>query len=81
MTTVYLLIDQHNNYLSKEGEWISSEEAKMSVPRLFRTTMKDEAINQKVECVVKNPELRIAIETSEMSSTGAIVLECDEMLL
>ena len=79
MTPIYLLTDQHQNYLSKEGLWISPDEARSSPASLFRTTMKDEAINQKVEYIVKNPELRIRVATGSLIQGGKIELEADEV--
>ena len=57
MNHEYLLKNQHGAYLEKSGGWIESTTAKT----LFRTPFKDEAVNQKVEIIVKNPDQRIEI--------------------
>jgi len=75
MTPIFLLIDQHKNYLGKDGLWHSTEEAQSLPNTLYRTTMKDEAINQKVEYVVKNPDLRIAIETATLNEQGKLLID------
>lgn len=80
MTQIYLLTDQHNNYLDKEGNWIPAAQARSSFKTLFHTSMKDEAINQKVEYIVKNPEMRIMLATAGFDDEGMLVLEHDEAL-
>lgn len=78
MKELYLLIDQHNNFLNKEGQWLPLNEAKLCPTTLFRTPLKDEAINQKVEYIVKNPELRIAVTTATADEKGLPVLEAED---
>lgn len=78
MTELYLLIDQHNQFLDKEGHWIPLPEAKQNPTALFRTPLKDEAINQKVEYIVKNPELRIALTTVPTDDKGVPILEAED---
>lgn len=78
MTELYLLTDQHNQFLNKEGHWLPLTEAKQHPATLFRTPLKDEAINQKVEYVVKNPELRIALATVPVDDKGLPILEAED---
>ena len=75
MTELFLLIDQHNNYLDKDGQWIPPAEAKSSANSLFRTPLKDEAINQKVEYIVKNPDVRVTITSAPAGNKGVPILE------
>lgn len=81
MTVLYLLTDQHNQFLDKEGHWLPLSEARQSPALLFRTSLKDEAINLRVEYTVKNPELRIAITTAPANDKGLPVLEAEDALL
>ncbi len=66
MSIVYLLQNQHDQYLSKAGEWLEGDAASA----LYRTEHKDEAINRKVEFTVKNVELRIAIVKASLRENG-----------
>ncbi|MFL0803574.1 MAG: hypothetical protein K6L81_07635 [Agarilytica sp.] len=66
MSIVYLLQNQHDQYLSKAGEWLEGDAANT----LYRTEHKDEAINRKVEFTVKNVELRIAIVKASLRENG-----------
>ena len=80
MTQFYLLKNQHNQFLDRSGTWVDSQ----TESSLFKTIHKDEAINQKVELIVKNPELRIFVESAVSEEDGKIAfyskkLECDEL--
>ena len=75
MTELFLLTDQHNHFLDKEGHWLPLQEAKQNRTSLFRTPLKDEAINQKVEYIVKNPELRVSLTAVPVDEKGLPVLE------
>ncbi|WP_086934067.1 hypothetical protein [Agarilytica rhodophyticola] len=70
MNTVYLLKNQHNEYLDKSGEWVVGDNQKS----LFRSVYKDEALNQKAEFSVKNFELRITITEAEIDEKGRVIL-------
>lgn len=78
MTELYLLTDQHNQFLDKEGHWLPLTEAKQHPTALFRTSLKDEAINQKVEYIVKNPELRISLATVPADDRGLPILDAED---
>lgn len=74
MTEVFLLKNQHGNFLEKSGEWVNPTQSKS----LYRTLHKDEAINQKVELAVKNADLRVEITTGQVSPEGKLILQhCD----
>lgn len=70
MSSIYILQSQDDLFLSKSGEWVSGDDSKI----LFRTQHKDEAINQKVELTVKQPELRVNISTAQLSDNGKLIL-------
>ena len=71
MSNVYILQSQNNLYLSKSGDWASGDDSKI----LFRTQHKDEAINQKVELTVKQPELRVNIGIAQLGDNGKLTLQ------
>lgn len=74
MTEVFLLKNQHGNFLEKSGEWVNPTQSKS----LYRTLHKDEAINQKVELAVKNADLRVEITTGQVGPEGKLILQhCD----
>lgn len=70
MSTVYLLQNQYSHFLDRSGDWVTSENNQS----LYRTTYKDEAINQKVEFSVKNPQLRITITEASVNEKGKLQL-------
>lgn len=76
MAIVYLLQNQDKHFLDRSGEWVTSENNQS----LYRTTHKDEAINQKVEFSVKNPHLRIAVTEACLNEKGKLLLAGDETL-
>jgi len=76
MLPVFLLQNQHDQYLGKSGEWLSGTDSKT----LFRTQHKDEAINQKVEVAVKQADARIQIIPGFQLLNGQVVLGEDQPL-
>lgn len=71
MTDVFVLRNQHNQFLNKSLEWIATGESKT----LYRTPHKDEMINQKVELTVKRPDLRIQAIQAEQANNGRIIID------
>ncbi|MBB5211628.1 hypothetical protein [Microbulbifer hydrolyticus] len=57
MSHVYVLTNQHQQFLSKSNEWIDGREN----TKLFRTEYKDVAINQMFEANTRNVSLRIEL--------------------
>ena len=57
MSHVYVLTNQHQQFLSKSNEWIDGRES----TKLFRTEHKDVAINQMFEANTRNVSLRIEL--------------------
>ncbi len=76
MRHVFIIKNQNNEYLDKSGEWVSTDAKKT----FYNTAFKDEAINQKVEYTVKQPELRLSIEKVEINEKNNLILAEQESL-
>ncbi len=57
MKQVFVLQNQHKQFLNKQGEWCDGREAKT----LYNTEFKDEAINQQFEVSSKDYTLRVTL--------------------
>ncbi|SEA15593.1 hypothetical protein [Microbulbifer marinus] len=66
MSHVYVLTNQHQQFLSKSNEWIDGREAN----RLFRSEYKDVAINQMFEANTRDVSLRIELLQCELNPKG-----------
>ena len=66
MSHVYVLTNQHQQFLSKSNEWIDGREA----IRLFRSEYKDVAINQMFEANTRDVSLRIELLQCELNGKG-----------
>ncbi|WP_193163126.1 hypothetical protein [Microbulbifer hainanensis] len=66
MSHVYVLTNQHQQFLSKSNEWIDGREA----IRLFRSEYKDVAINQMFEANTRDVSLRIELLQCEVNGKG-----------
>ncbi|WP_444906868.1 hypothetical protein [Microbulbifer sp. SSSA008] len=66
MSHVYVLTNQHQQFLSKSGEWTDGREPN----KLFRSEHKDVAINQMFEANTRNVSLRIELLLCELSIKG-----------
>ncbi|WP_051687270.1 hypothetical protein [Microbulbifer sp. HZ11] len=64
MSHVYVLTNQHQQFLSKSNEWIDGREN----TKLFRTEHKDVAINQMFEANTRNVALRIELLECELDT-------------
>jgi|GEM_PF-407688 len=76
MTDVFVLRNQHKQFLNKSLEWIAAGESKT----LYRTQHKDEMINQKVELTVKRPDLRIEAVHADQATNGRIMIDGEDCL-
>lgn len=76
MSEVFVLRNQHGEYLNKQREWLAAGDSKT----LFRSKERDELINEKVELTVKSPELRIQIITAEQEQNGRITIDGEDCL-
>jgi hypothetical protein len=70
MTEVYIIRNQHQLYLDKQGNWVDGSESH----QLYRTHHKDEAINTKVELSVRHPELRLTVVPGALDARGQVCL-------
>lgn len=66
MSDVFILQNHDSLYLDKHGQWTDGRDANA----LYRTTHKDEALNQKLELTVKHPELRLTIVNCRLDDKG-----------
>ncbi len=66
MSHVYVLTNQHKQFLSKSNEWIDGRDAN----RLFRSEYKDVAINQMFEANTRDVSLRIELLQCELNAKG-----------
>ena len=74
MPQVFILQNQHDQFLTKQKDWISSGDSKT----LFRSELKDELINEKVELTVKNPDLRLRVVAADMQTNGRMFIDGSE---
>jgi len=68
--TVFILQNQHQQYLEKSLEWDNGADAN----QLFKTPHKDVALNQLMELNSKDIELRATVISCELNSAGNPVL-------
>ena len=68
--TVFILQNQHQQYLEKSLEWNNGADAN----QLFKTAHKDVALNQLMELNAKDVQLRISVISCEVNSAGNPVL-------
>ncbi|MFA0810451.1 hypothetical protein [Microbulbifer epialgicus] len=66
MSHVYVLTNQHQQFLSKSGEWLDGREPN----KLFRSEHKDVAINQMFEANTRDVSLRIELLQCELNTKG-----------
>ncbi|MCX2778663.1 hypothetical protein [Microbulbifer thermotolerans] len=66
MSHVYVLTNQHKQFLSKSNEWIDGRD----VARLFRSEHKDVAINQMFEANTRDVSLRIELLECALNAKG-----------
>ena len=64
MSHVYVLTNQHQQFLSKSNEWIDGREN----TKLFRSEFKDVAINQMFEANTRDVTLRIELLECELDA-------------
>ncbi len=76
MTEVYIIRNQDQLYLDKQGEWVDGSESHS----LYRTAYRDEAINTKVELSVRHPQLRLTIVAGALDERGQVALAASEAM-
>ncbi|MGH1438921.1 MAG: hypothetical protein ACRBBR_02320 [Cellvibrionaceae bacterium] len=72
---MFILQNQDGYFLSKSGDWVDGREPNT----LFRTTHKDEALNQLFESNSKDYSLRITIFDCEASSKKQPIIPEDQL--
>ena len=75
MSHVYVLTNQHKQFLSKSNEWLDGREA----GKLFRSPHKDVAINQMFEANTRDVNLRIKLLQCELSAKGQPQVPCEAL--
>lgn len=70
MARVFVLQNQHKQFLSKQGQWTDGRD----VGCLYRTEHKDEAINQVFEVSSKDYTLRVTSLVCELNERGQPLL-------
>jgi hypothetical protein len=73
MSSVFILRNQHGLFISRQGEWVNGREA----AGLFRTTHKDEAINEMFEVSAKDHQQRVEIVSVSTNDKGIPALPAD----
>jgi hypothetical protein len=66
MSDVFVLRNHDQLFFNKQGEWSDGSDA----ASLFRTSHKDEALNQKLELTVRYPDLRITVVNCRLDAKG-----------
>ena len=69
--TVFILQNQHGQYLGKDGEWLPAGDT----TALFRSPHHDVALNQLVEVNSKDHSLRGVVVACSLDSKGRPVLQ------
>jgi hypothetical protein len=70
MTEVYIIRNQYQLYLDKQGAWVDGSDSQ----QLFRSRFRDEAINTKVELSVRQPDLRLTLVPGVLDERGHLCL-------
>ena len=73
MTTIYVIRNQNQHYLGRNGEWVDGSHR----PALFRTPHRDVALNELVEVNLRDLTLRgelLACEADDAGYPGVEVL-------
>lgn len=73
MSSVFILRNQHGLFISRQGEWVSGREA----TGLFRTSHKDQAINEMFEVSAKDHQQRVEILSVSTNDKGIPALPAD----
>lgn len=75
MAMLYILQNQHGYFLSKQGEWLDGRQPNA----LYRTSHKDEAINQQFEAGSKDYSLRIQSLNVDANAKGLPIIPSDQL--
>ncbi len=75
MSQVFILQNQQQQFLSKQNEWVDGRDA----ASLYKTSHKDEALNQMFEVNAKDYNQRIKILACEVSERGLPLIAADQL--
>lgn len=75
MNSIFLLQNQHKRLLNKQGEWVDGREANT----LFRSSHRDEALNQMIEVNARDYTLRIKILECTLNDRGLPLLKDEDL--
>jgi hypothetical protein len=66
MNKVFVIQNQHGQFLSRQKEWLASTE----ISQLYKTPHRDLAINELVEITAKDTDARAKVVAAETSNKG-----------
>ncbi|MDX9873336.1 MAG: hypothetical protein RBS88_00380 [Spongiibacteraceae bacterium] len=66
MSTVYVIRNQHGQYLNRQGEWVEAQEAQS----LYRTAHWDEAVNSVFEASARDITIRAEAVSCQLDARG-----------
>lgn len=75
MKQVFILQNQHKQFLTKQGEWTDGRDGNT----LYRTEHKDEAINQQFEASSKDYTLRLTLIECSLNERGVPIIPVDNL--
>ncbi len=70
MNSVFVIQNQHGQFLSRHREWVD----KTDIKAVYKTPHRDLAINEWVELTARDPEVRAKVVAAETSSKGLPLL-------
>lgn len=71
MKQLFLIRNQHQHYLGKHGEWLDGSHP----PALFRSEHRDIAVNELIDCNIKDVDLRGEIMVCDANDNGYPLVE------
>jgi hypothetical protein len=71
VTEIYVIRNQHQHYLGRNGEWVDGSH----LPALFRTPYRDAALNELVEVNLRDLSLRAELLSCATDAHGYPVVE------
>ena len=71
MTTVFIIINQHQQWLGKQQQWVEHDD----VVHCFRTPHYDIALNQLIESNARDTEMRLSLLECPLDSRGNPLIE------
>ena len=75
MSQVFILQNQHQQFLSKQSEWVDGRDT----ATLYKTPHRDEALNQMFEVNAKDYSQRIKLLPCATNNRGLPIIEADQL--